>query len=153
MNYYLKELISNKLWLRATGAPITFEPVGDDQGVLATDNPVIIAELDQAIARHIGGVSVIDQEQYDNFKKKALANPSLLNSLRDRAAISGLMFQQPQGVAPVAIEGVRIHGQMSPHLRDLPKTVPEPITVPTEFVRPKVARGFFKKSGGGDAST
>lgn len=141
MKYYQKELVSNRLYLKVTGAPVAWEPIGDDQGVLATENDIVIKELDQAVARHVGGVIEIDQEQYDSAKKKALGNPSLLNLVRDRQSINGMMFQQPQSAVPAVISGAALHGQ----LRDIPAITPEPIKVQTEFQRPATRKGFFKE--------
>lgn len=143
MKYYQKELVSNRLYLRSTGAPVSWEPIGDDQGVLATENDVVINELDQAVARHVGGVIEIDQEQYDSAKKKALGSPLAFNLPRDRSAISGLMFQQPQSLSGLvaATNPAPLHGQ----LRDIPKEIPEPIRVQTEFQRPATRKGFFKE--------
>ena len=142
MKYFKKEVLSNKLYIKATGAPAPFEPVGGDTGVLATDNPVYVDELDQAAAKGIGGVVVIDQATYEDLKKKSLGRRSLGNLVRDRQSLSGLNLPLPPNLAGLAAatNPAPLHGQR-------PDTPPsEPIKIPTEFVRPKVGR-FLKKEG------
>lgn len=138
VKHYKKEVLSNKLYIRATGAPAPFEPVGGDTGVLATDNPVYTDELDQAAAKGVGGVVVIDQATYEDLKKKSSAKTSLKRLAQDRFSLSSLNLQLPSNVA-VAVGAANIHGQ----LPDVPKS--EPIKIPTEFVRPKTSKGFMKK--------
>jgi hypothetical protein len=143
MRYYQKEIASNKLYLKCTGAPVPWELVGDDVGVFATNSQAIADELDQAIAKHVGGVVIIDQAQYDDGKKKHTASPSPLNSLKDRFSLSALNLppiQNPGGLV-AATNPSPLHGQ----LKDIPAQVPEPIKVQTEFVKPKTSKSFFKK--------
>jgi len=139
MHYYKKEVLSNRLYIRATGAPAPFEPVGGDTGVLATDNPVYVDELDQAAAKGVGGVVLIDQATYDELKKKSSAKLSLKNLAKDRFSLSSLNLQLPSNVA-VAAGAASLHGQRP----DTPPPVAEPIKVPLEFTRPRTGR-FLKK--------
>lgn len=137
--YYRKELVSQKLYIRATGAPAPFEDVGGDDGVFATDNPVYTSELDMAVASHVGGVIPITQQEYEEYKKKASERPSLSNLVRDRNSLSFLSLpQRVTGHANLAVAGEALHGQ----LPDTPKS--EPIKVPLEFQRPRTGK-FLKK--------
>ena len=150
MRFFLKEVMSNRLWLQTTGAPVPWEPVGDDTGIFTTDNIAIANELDMAVARGVGGVVIIDEAKYSELKKKANAGQSPLSSLHDRFSLSGLNL--PLQVNPAnlvaAIDGVPLHGQLA----DVPKQTPAPITVTTEFIRPRTGKFFSKPSGGGDVS-
>jgi hypothetical protein len=140
VKHYKKEVLSNKLYIRATGAPAPFEPVGGDTGVFATDNPIYIDELDQAAAKGIGGVVVIDQSTYDELKKKSSARTSLKSLVRDRQSLSGLNLPLPQNLAGLAVatNPAPLHGQFP----DTPKA--EPIAIPTTFTRPKTGK-FLKR--------
>ncbi len=136
--FYMKEVASNKLYIKSTGAPAPFELVGGDTGILATDNPVYTSELDVAAANGVGGVVIIDEATYNDLKKKSSAKPSLSNLVKDRFSLSSLTLPVPQNAA-VAVAGSALHGQH-------PDTPPpsEPIKVPLEFVRPRTGK-FLKK--------
>jgi hypothetical protein len=140
--HYKKELLSSKLYIKATGAPAPFEDIGGDEGILATDNPVYVTELDQAAARHIGGVIPIDEATFNELKKKAAERPSLASLVRDRQSLSGLNLPLPAnlGGLAAAVNPAPLHGQ----LPDTPKA--EPIAIPTTFTRPKTSKGFMKKA-------
>jgi len=142
--YFLKEVVSNKIWLQTTGAPVPWEPVGDDTGIFTTDNTAIANELDMAVARGVGGVVIIDEAQYQEYKKKANAAQSPLSSLHDRFSLSGLNLplQVNPGSRVAAIDGVPLHGQLA----DIPKETPKPIEVVTTFERPRTGK-FFRRAG------
>lgn len=150
MRYFRKEVLANRLWFQATGSQIKWEPIAGGQGVYATEFPPIIAELDHAIAKHIGGVVAITESEYTEAKKKALGNPLLNNFLRDRPSLSGQSLLVPgqgaPGLVAVNVSPPPLRGQLSPHLRDQPKETPLPITVNTEFQRPKTGKVFKERS-------
>lgn len=101
MKYYKKELVSNRLAL-PNGRRVNFTVVGDsDTGVLATEDPELIKELDQAVAKRRGGVIEIEAEVYDGLKKNPLAKPSPIKSLNAQS-IRQLLSQKPNGEKPVA---------------------------------------------------
>lgn len=140
--YYMKELASQKLYIKATGAPAPFELIDGDNGIFATDNPVYITELDIAAKKGIGGVVPISKETFEELKKKQQERPSLSNLLRDRQSLSGLNLPLRGNLVNAAV-GSPLHGQHP----DTPSTPPsEPLKIPTEFVRPKTAKGFLKKA-------
>ncbi len=147
MRYFKKEILSNRLWLKSTGAAVTWENAGDDTGILATDNQAIIDELDGAVAKGIGGVVQIDEAEYQDTKKKASVNPSLLNSVRDRFSLSGLSLPAPSNPGAL-VAAVNPPPLRDGRLIDIPKETPDPISITTEFVRPKTSKPFFKKTSG-----
>lgn len=67
--YYRKELFSTPLFL-SRGVQAPFEPVGNDEGMLATADSSLIFSLANAISRRIGGVYEITEEEYEELKKK-----------------------------------------------------------------------------------
>lgn len=67
--YYFKELYSNPLFLNR-GVRAQFEPIGNDEGIMATNDPSLIFSMENAASRRIGGVRPITKEEYDQFKKK-----------------------------------------------------------------------------------
>jgi len=140
MRFYRKEVLSNKLYIKATGAPAPFEDIGDDEGILSTDNPVYTNELDLAASKHIFGIIPIDEATYQELKKKVVERQSLSNLVRDRSSLSFLTLPPPPAnLVALAAVGSPLHGQFP----DTPKA--EPIAIPTEFVRPKTAKGFAVK--------
>lgn len=68
---FIKELVSRPL-RSSKGWPIQFEPVGDDMGILETNDPFTIGELRKCIAASRGGVrEVTSDEEWEDAKKKA----------------------------------------------------------------------------------
>lgn len=95
MNYYKKELISNRLAL-PNGRGVKFEQIGtSDTGVLATADPGLIAELDKAVASNRGGVVALTQQQYDELKKNPPAERSRIRSLNAQSIQQILRHQKP----------------------------------------------------------
>jgi len=70
--YFVKELISNRVRL-PSGRPIPWTFVGDDTGVLATNDPSLITELTQASYRQIGGIRLVTEAEFEDAKKKSTA--------------------------------------------------------------------------------
>lgn len=68
-SYYSKELPDQPLYIN--GAPYRFE-------FLATDDPALIKHLDNAAAKHVGGIIKIDKAAYDQAQdlKKKGSQPS-----------------------------------------------------------------------------
>jgi hypothetical protein len=66
--FYLKEILSTKFWL-PNGKQAPWEPVGNDTGVLSTNAPNLIFHLDNAAAKHVGGIVSITEEQFNELKK------------------------------------------------------------------------------------
>jgi hypothetical protein len=72
MKYFLKEIIQTPLrTLGPNGKIVVWEKLAQNYGVLALADDDPTAEfLAGLAARHVGGVSVITAEQYDEYKKK-----------------------------------------------------------------------------------
>lgn len=76
MRYFSKAIPSRPL-ATPKGTPIVFEKIDDRQpGYLATEDGYLIAELESAIQRRVGGISRSTESEYTAFlnKKKALAS-------------------------------------------------------------------------------
>lgn len=79
-HFYLKELISNPYIIG--GAPVPFEHVDDNRGVIALDdsvlgNSTLITGLDEAAAAGRGGIVKISEADY--AKKKSERSRNLLS--------------------------------------------------------------------------
>lgn len=82
-HFYKEQPFANKInW--SNGSSIAWEIVGDDLGVLATEDAQQISELDALIQQRRGGVASIQQDQFDSLKKnpkfKQQAAPSAIQS-------------------------------------------------------------------------
>lgn len=73
---YFKKRIPKTPIFGTDGTPIKFDLVDANLGVLATDNPQIIADLEKAIAGERGGIIAITVEEYNDLKKNANWTPS-----------------------------------------------------------------------------
>lgn len=78
--YFLKELISNKVW-STKGYAIPFEDIGDDTGLLVTNHPGLIEEIEIAISRRRGGIREILESEVEEVKKKAYDHQMHRNEL------------------------------------------------------------------------
>ncbi len=143
--HWLKEIPRNVLYL-PTGGPVPFEAVSNEYGILATADPVIIGELEKAVARQIGGVSKITESEYVEFQKKSKELSSLLNLPRERETIKPMTSAQLQSIRqqgrPAAVEVA-----VNPPLSGIPQPTTtagqqrvDPLTVPKEFQKPKIGR-------------
>lgn len=137
MNYFFKELTRNKLNL-PDGRKVTFEELGNGNGILATDDTFIISELRNVIRQHIHGVSEIDEVQYDELKKNSRVTPSQRKPAEQRSALSAQSLihgHNPRAAAAV----VKPKEPTAP----IPEPPPvPPIKVQKEFVRPTTKKLF-----------
>lgn len=128
MRYFHKELVQTPLYL-PQGRKFPFDKLSDGNGIWATEDASLIAEAEKAIARHVGGISEITQEQYDALTKKktgersansfqALAQPSFSNNPFGR----GHQFAPPAERVAAAASGVA-------EVKDTAE-VPPPLKVP-----------------------
>jgi hypothetical protein len=79
--HFVREGISRPL-RSAFGDSIDFTDIGDDTGILTTNNAILIAELRAMIARARGGVrEVSDSAEFEALKKKASEGQQRLNLL------------------------------------------------------------------------
>lgn len=137
MRYFLKELLSNKLYL-PNGARVQFEDAGDDTGILATQDAYVISELDRAIQRQVGGVSSIDQAQYEDLKKNPRKPARSLN-YNDAREMQVVVRQLQQQLA--AAQAAAAGGSIKPQPAvPPPGQTSAPIHVPTSIPRPPTRR-------------
>jgi len=79
--YFVREGISRPL-RSSFGDPIDFTDIGDDTGILTTNNAILVAELRAMISRSRGGVrEVTSATEFEALKKKASEGQSRLNLL------------------------------------------------------------------------
>jgi hypothetical protein len=86
MPWFKKEMPETPLFL-PVGKPIRFEAVDFDYGYLQTEDGYIVTELRKCVARKVGGVTEITQEEYEEFAEKKGQGPLLLNLQRQRQSI------------------------------------------------------------------
>jgi hypothetical protein len=110
MQYFKKELVSNALRL-PNGKAVRFEKVGDDTGLLATEDEGLIEELKKVMARKVGGVTEIAVEEFEEIKKNPPARPSRLRSLDARSVIK--LLRKPS-IPSVDVEAVKSEPLVEP---------------------------------------
>jgi len=150
MKWYLKELVTQKLYL-PNGAAAPFEDVGGTYGILATSDPYLITELDKAVKTHVGGVIPLTEAEYQSWetKKKALVSSSgSLQQPRERESLGPIPFQELQAIRAAGAAAVVSGPGLGPNLINSPSQAQqqagqqrvEPITVPTSFSKPRVGK-------------
>ncbi len=149
--YFLKELIDRKLFL-PNGAPVPFEPAGQDYGVLQTSDPYVIAELTKAVKQHIGGVIAITEAEFSSWSEKKTNLAASAPLLRERESLgpipqADLRRLRESGLAAVVGPGVDIKPTLNPMInspnqaqQQATSQKVEPLTVPTEFKKPNVGK-------------
>lgn len=114
------------------GHPMRFD-------ILETSDSMLIAELDKCVARGIGGVIAITEEQYkDEAQKKILSQQSSNNSKQPphRQELSALRLDGRRVVEAVGNPAPKIGQFAKPQVppqnqRNGHEPMPEPIEVPT----------------------
>lgn len=143
MRFYLKEIVSTKLYL-PTGMAVPFEDIGGSYGLLQTQDPNLIAELDKAVKAHTGGVIPLNEAEYNEWvAKKKSSQSSSQSQTRDREALSPIPFQQIQALrAAGAVADVNVPGINSPNqvAQQAGQQKVEPLTVPSTFTKPKAGK-------------
>lgn len=66
-SYFRKEIVTTPLYFK-TGGKVPFVIYGEI-GLLETDDTVLVQNLNIAVSRRMGGVTVITKEDYDELKK------------------------------------------------------------------------------------
>ena len=72
MRYFHKEILTTPA-RTSDGRVAPFESVGDDEGILATESEGLLNELDQMITARRAGVSEINEQSYNELKKKPVS--------------------------------------------------------------------------------
>ncbi len=122
--------------------PVPFEEAGQF-GLLATEDPAMISELEKAAKNHIGGVVKLTEQQYRDWtekKKASLLSPSSPSG--DRESIGPIPHQQlaairAAGAAAIGSNLISSPNQAQQQARQ--QAVPA-LEVPTEIRKPRVGR-------------
>ena len=133
MNYYLKEILSTRLYT-TDGAVVNarFTEVGKDVGVIATEDGWLISELNKCLARRVGGLRIITADEYQEWLKKKVEKTS------PRRFLSAAAFHQSMAFRPPVAPPARPAGAAAKAAE--PPAPPPPIEVPKVFEKPKVGR-------------
>jgi len=143
MNYFRKEVEQSPVYI--FGQPFRFD-------LLATEDAMLIAELDKCVHRGIGGVVSITKEEYEEESKKKQAEQLSRNSLnppQHRPELKSLNLPPDRrAVEAVANPGGRRNGMFArPQMGDRPQPrnnepMPDPIQIPspTSFIVPPTAK-------------
>src|SRR5262245_32217411 len=69
MTFFRKTILSNPV-ATSKGYRVTFQPIGDDEGVIALEDQEAVAELRSMAERKVGGIIEITKEQFEELKKQ-----------------------------------------------------------------------------------
>ena len=135
MTFFKKTILSNPI-ATSKGYRIQFQPIGDDEGVIALEDETVIAELKDMAERRVGGVIEVTREQFDELKKKdefvSQPKPRLSDppqwpkatlDIRDGAAAVGVSREVPTIQPKAAEEPVAPKGPDSASNRPVPKRI------------------------------
>lgn len=121
MTFFLKELVSHNPVALSSGKVLNWEMVGNDTGVLATEDDGTISELQALIKQRRGGVIELSAEKYEGLKKNRKFVPKQadsvvsapykvvdreINPLKAVPPVTALASASPaedQKIAPVAV--------------------------------------------------
>ena len=138
MRFFIKENVQRAV-LTAQGWPVPFEDVGDGYGILATNDPYTIGQLEilTKSANPKGVVEVASQEELDAIKKKAQARHSYKASTSPRKDAPRLVVE-PLAVSPATnANPAPIH---DPSIVER-KKVGEVLSTTPEIKAPKAKKG------------
>lgn len=132
MRYFKKELVSRPLYLPG-GGKVGFTNIGDDTGLLATEDGFLIAELSKLAARHKGGVVELNVAAYEDLKKNPPTSPSSLNNSnnvqelrREIRELQEKLRRQENGAAVGSHPLSSVHVETPPI--SVPRDIPRPVT-------------------------
>lgn len=97
MPFFFKELIVRPLYITG-GKPIRWEPIGHN-GLLTTDDEILIKELRTAVAAKRGGVREITADDYSDRKKNAPTSPFKLEGQPPKLSLTPPHFPRNTGHA------------------------------------------------------
>lgn len=127
---YFKKINPDTKLLLSNGRYFECERISDEYGLVATENPGLIVELEIAIKAERGGIERIFKIEYDELKKKPLA-PTLSQSLREEIGSKTFhaIHRQSQLVNVAAVE--------MPSMETIKVNPSNPSLSPKEIIRPK----------------
>lgn len=145
MHRFIKELVSRPL-RTSKGWPIQFHPVGDDLGILETNDPFTVSELRKFIAAGRGGVrEVTSEEEWDEVKKKATEREQWRQRVKSPWSDPVRIERSSRKAASPATESVPVPDPALPS----PPPIGKPIEVPKE-IKPAAKTGRKPKAVKGD---
>lgn len=131
MRYFKKELPTNRLML-PNGRALNFDYADpNDLGFLKTEDGYIIAELESAIARKVGGVLHSNESEYAEFEQKKSNSPSPNLRQHGQSAISAQLFRSRRA-QHVQVGGAAGATNAAAKPQEPP---PQPLTVVDRFPR------------------
>ena len=148
--FFKKELVSNALYL-PTGEKIKFEELAGNLGVISTDEPRFITELNKSAQAHKHGVVAITETDYAELKKKGppklTSQPSSLNAQNISSLLSKLAGQKvpaagvakpAQAIASRTIEGsqkLTVPDKLPVVMKRKKPNSPDPHPIPQELIQ------------------
>lgn len=99
MPKFFKKALLNQPFVASSGK-VSFEPVGNNEGVRQLDETTeaaLIAELDAAADRRRGGIIRISQEIFASLKKNS---PTLKPSRSQRGVLQQIRLHNPESLVP-----------------------------------------------------
>ena len=135
MVFFKKSLFSTPVYLPG-GRKVLFTEVGDDTGVLATEDGFVISELTKLVnAGNKGGVVITNEAEYKELKKNPpTKRPSFNNSgsapdLRQKIRALQARLAREEGAAAGNAGSPQVQKrQMETPRIDVPKDIPRPVT-------------------------
>lgn len=101
MRRFKKELVSRPIYT-SKGHPIPFQDIGDDIGILETNDPLLVSELDALIRR--GGKGVVEIKTDEEWEaQKKMASDRALFRQRSRPRFDAIRIDNPQVARPANV--------------------------------------------------
>lgn len=101
--YFRKEIVSTPLFLKV-GGKVPFVALGDDIGILETEDATLIGQLEVAIKRRMGGVVAITAEEFEELKKNPPAPRLKPSSLKPWSQIQPQSNPQEEAVVATSLQ-------------------------------------------------
>jgi hypothetical protein len=145
MTRFLKELVSRPL-RTSKGWPVQFTPIGDDTGILETNDPHLIRELRDMILAQRGGVrEITSDEEWEETKKKASEREQYRQRVKSPWSDPVRLENPTRKAASPAIASAPVPDPSLP----TPPPIGKAIEVPAE-IKPTGRRGRRPKAVTGD---
>lgn len=134
MRWFKKEGMRRPLYT-GKGWPIQFEDIGDDTGILATNEPYTLKELEKWIQSGRGGVIEITQEQAEAEKKRTTEREQHLRRVNGSRNPQIRLEAKPSAASPAT------SAKASPD-PSVPEKIPigAPVEIPTVPEPPRKGR-------------
>ena len=119
------------------GWPVIFDDIGDDIGILETNDPFLISELEATMASQKGGVrEVVTDEEWEVTKKKASEREQWRLRAKSFSEKPVRLEMKARVASPATASALPPDPSLSP-----PLPVGKPLEIPTELPKaPKLSR-------------